>query len=455
MTSSLKKLAFSGAIWSFLGYGFGQGMRLISNLFLTRLLFPEVFGLMSLISTFIIGIALFSDIGLTPSVVYSSKGDDPDFLNTAWTIKAIRGVILWIFAVIISFPLAHIYHNWEIVKILPIVGLTFIFDGLASTSTFTLTRQVDVKKNILFDLFFQILQIVIMLIWAWFDHSIWSLVGGWFISSFFKMIASHFLIKNYTNKFTWNKQMAKEILNFGSWIFLSTAATFVSVQADKLILPKLYQDPGEGLKILGVYIIALTFAMIPQDIVGVISGKIIFPIITKFSELPRENLRRKILSKRWMVLLAVGLIVIVLVCFGDILITKLYDKRYHQASWILPILALGVWPNLLYQTGVESLVAVGKPQYLAMSQTAKSIYMFIVPALAFHWFGLVGFIVAVAINDFGLYSTVVYGLMKEKLNFLKQDFSCTFILVVLILIVLTIRNSLGFGYPLDSLFNIH
>jgi len=244
-------------------------------------------------------------------------------------------------------------------------------------------------------------------------------------------------------------------LNFGSWIFLSTAATFVSVQADKLILPKLYQDPSEGLKILGVYTIALTFAMIPQEIVGVISGKIIFPIITKFSELPRENLRRKILSKRWMVLLAVGLIVIVLVCFGDILITKLYDKRYHQASWILPILALGVWPNLLYQTGVESLLAVGKPQYLAMSQTAKSIYMFIVPALAFHWFGLVGFIVAVAINDFGLYSTVVYGLLKEKLNFLKQDFSCTFILVVLILIVLTIRNSLGFGYPLDSLFNIH
>ena len=455
MTSSLKKLAFSGAIWSFFGYGFGQGMRLISNLFLTRLLFPEVFGLMSLISTFIIGIALFSDIGLTPSVVYSSKGDDPDFLNTAWTIKAIRGVILWIFAVIISFPLAHIYHNWEIVKILPIVGLTFIFDGLASTSTFTLTRQVNVKRNILFDLFFQILQIVIMLIWAWFDHSIWSLVGGWFISSFFKMIASHFLIKNYTNKFTWNKQMAKEILNFGSWIFLSTAATFVSVQADKLILPKLYQDSGEGLKILGVYIIALTFAMIPQEIVGVISGKIIFPIITKFSELPRENLRRKILSKRWMVLLAVGLIVIVLVCFGDMLISKLYDKRYHQASWILPILALGVWPNLLYQTGVESLLAVGKPQYLAMSQTAKSIYMFIVPALAFHWFGLVGFIVAVAINDFGLYSTVVYGLLKEKLNFLKQDFSCTLILVVLIFIVLTIRNSLGFGYPLDSLFTSH
>ncbi len=451
MSSSIKKLAFSGALWTFFGYGFGQGVRLISNLILTRLLFPEIFGLMSLVSTFMVGIGQFSDVGLGPSIIYSPKGDDPLFLNTAWTIKVIRGVILWLFSIFISFPLSHVYNNPQILYLLPVIGLNFIFDGFLSTSVYTLNREVNVKKNIIFDLFFQLLQIAIMLIWAWFNHSIWALVGSGLISSFLKMIVSHFIIKNYSNKFAWQGEIAKEIANFGGWIFLSTAATFIAVQADKLILPKLYQNPSEGLKVLGVYIIALTFAMIPQDIVGVLSTKIIFPVIAKFSDLPRENLRRKILSKRWMVLLIIGVLVAVFFCFGDILISKLYDKRYHQAKWMLPILALGIWPNLLYQTGVESLVAVGKPKYLAFSQTTKSIYMCIFPVLAYHWFGLIGFVIAVAINDFGLYSFVVYGLLKEKLNFLKQDFACTLILAMVILILLTIRNFVGLGYPINSI----
>jgi O-antigen/teichoic acid export membrane protein len=353
---------------------------------------------------------------------------------------------------IIAFPVAYFENNQQLLWLLPIVGLSNVFDGFASTAYFTLTRNIDVKRNIIFDLIFQVINLLVMLIWAWISPSIWALAAGTVVSSFLKMIGSYFLIKGYSNKFAWQPDMVKEIMNFGRWLLLATAATFISVNADKLILPKQYHDSTEGLKVLGVYVIAVTFAMIPQDIVGVLSGKIMFPIISKFSDLPREELRRKILGKRWIILLAIGSIVVFLSCFGDLLISKLYDKRYFQATWILPILALGVWPNLLYQSGVEALLGVGKPQYQAICQFFKSIYMCIALPLGFYWFGLLGFVVAVAINDLGLYALVVYGLWKEKLSFSKQDLSCTLILLMTIAVILGIRYGLGFGFPVENLF---
>ncbi|HBB84471.1 MAG TPA: polysaccharide biosynthesis protein, partial [Sulfitobacter sp.] len=90
--------ALRSTSWIVLSYGGAQAIRLASNLILTRLLFPEAFGLMALIQVVIVGLTLFSDVGIGPSIAQSKRGDDRDFLNTAWTIQAIRGGCLWLAA---------------------------------------------------------------------------------------------------------------------------------------------------------------------------------------------------------------------------------------------------------------------------------------------------------------------------------------------------------------------
>ena len=73
--SGLMARALRGSAWIMLGYCSGQGFRLISNLILTRLLFPEAFGLMALIMVFIVGLTMFSDVGIGPSISQSKRGD--------------------------------------------------------------------------------------------------------------------------------------------------------------------------------------------------------------------------------------------------------------------------------------------------------------------------------------------------------------------------------------------
>jgi O-antigen/teichoic acid export membrane protein len=74
-------------------------IRFGSNLIITRLLLPEHFGLMALVTTFLVGLALFSDTGVGPNIIQNPKGEEPIFFNTAWTVQAIRGVLLWVVAV--------------------------------------------------------------------------------------------------------------------------------------------------------------------------------------------------------------------------------------------------------------------------------------------------------------------------------------------------------------------
>ena len=72
-----KNLLFKGTIWASSGFAISQLMRLSSNLILTRLLFPEVFGLMALVQVVMVGVKMFSDMGIATSVLRDKAGDDP------------------------------------------------------------------------------------------------------------------------------------------------------------------------------------------------------------------------------------------------------------------------------------------------------------------------------------------------------------------------------------------
>ena len=69
---------------------------------MTRLLVPEMFGVMAIAYVVMTGLAMFSDLGLKPSVVQSRRGSDPVFLNTAWATQILRGLLLWLLALIAS-----------------------------------------------------------------------------------------------------------------------------------------------------------------------------------------------------------------------------------------------------------------------------------------------------------------------------------------------------------------
>src|SRR5438874_5493519 len=116
---SLKSRTLRGSMWTIGGYGLSNVLRVAGNLVLTRLLFPDVFGLMTLVNVFIQGLWMFSDVGIGPAIVQSNRGDDPKFLRTAWTIQCFRGVALWLCASALAWPVARFYGQPLMVWLVP------------------------------------------------------------------------------------------------------------------------------------------------------------------------------------------------------------------------------------------------------------------------------------------------------------------------------------------------
>jgi O-antigen/teichoic acid export membrane protein len=444
--SSVKQLAIRGTIWTIATYGLSQIVRFASNLILTRLLAPELFGLMALVSVFIVGLHLFSDIGVGPSIIQNKRGDDPEFLNTAWTMQVVRNFVIWLCCLLIAWPASQLYNEPQLLWLIPVVGLGSIIAGFNSTAMFTLNRQMKIRQISIFQLGGQLIGTAVQLIWAWLNPTIWSLVGSGIVSSLVALVWSHLLIPGQRNRFQWDRHSAIELFSFGKWIFASTAVTFLSDQVDRLILGKLIPFAA-----LGVYGVAFTLADIPRQVLLAISNKVFFPAFTRYTDLPRETFRAKILKNRLPFLLAMALGVAVLTSFGDLLITSLYDKRYVDASWMLPILALGIWPRVLTQTIDQVLFALGKANFPAYGCFAKFLFMVIGLPLGFNLLGLPGAIIIVALNDIPFYLLILYGLHREKLSVFVQDIQTTLLFLLVTGAFILGRVALGYGLPIKGL----
>jgi O-antigen/teichoic acid export membrane protein len=418
----LEGTALTATLWTAGSYGVSQSMRLVNNAVVTHMLVPEYFGLMALVSTITLGVSLISDIGLLPGVIGSPRGDEPVFLDTAWTIQVVRGCSLWIIALILTIPMVHIYHDRRLYALIPAVAFSTVIDGFASTNLMTAARHIGVKRLLMIDLCSQTVTILVTFAMAFATRSIWSLVVGSLAASVLKTTISHLpaVLPGRRNSFAWEKDALHSLVHFGKWIMLGTAFYFLASQADRLILGRLV-----SFTVLGVYGVAFTFADIPRQVIQQFSYRVGLPFIAKMAHLPLPEYRKNCLKYRFYVLAAGSLFLSLVVNFGGPIITHIYDKRYVDTGWMIPILALGLWHTLMYATIGDILFALGKSKYNAIGTACFCITMFTALPLAFHFYGLRGAIISVAAGDFPFYLVLTWGVWKEKVSVWRQDIYST------------------------------
>jgi O-antigen/teichoic acid export membrane protein len=110
---SLKRRVLGAGAWSLAGFALSYALRLGSSLVLTRLLIPSMFGVIAIAMLIMTGLAMFSDIGLKQNIIQSKRGSDTVFLNTAWVVQIMRGLLLWSLALCISLLIYALTHTYR------------------------------------------------------------------------------------------------------------------------------------------------------------------------------------------------------------------------------------------------------------------------------------------------------------------------------------------------------
>ena len=419
-SQSLDARATRGAMWTTLGFGASQVLRLAGNAVVAHLLFAEAFGLMTLVNVFIVGLHLFSDLGIGPSLIQSKRGLEPVFVNTAFTMQAGRGLVLCLVACAGAVPLAHAYGQPMLAYMVPVVGFNSILQGLNSTNLFTANRHLALGRLTVIDLVSQVVGVVTMVIWAWLSPTAWALVAASVTSSLCRLLLSHLGLPGMRNRFTWDKVACRQLLRYGRWIFLSTVLTFLSGQSDRLIFGKLVD-----IQQLGVFSLAVMVAMMPAQALSAVVGKVVFPV---FSQIHNEggDLSAAYRRVRWPILVLSGWTTAGLIAGGPTIIELIYDPRYAQAGWMVQVVAAGAWFGLLLEgTNGSVLLACGLARWTAAGSAAKFAAMIVLIYAGHRLAGFPGALLGATGAELARYLVSTVGARRQRLLGLDQDLLLT------------------------------
>ena len=357
---SLKARSLLAAKWSAIGRVMARALQFISNLVLTRLLFPEAFGLMATASLMIIMVQLFSDFGVQTAIVQNPKGDRKDYLNTGFVISIARGFILFAASLALAYPLAQFYNEEMLWGMISLMSLSMLFSGFENPATALFVKKLKVHKKVQYEFGSELCGFITTVTLAFIFRSVWALVLGSLSRNFFRMILSY-MVTDFRPRPVWNKEAGSEMLHFGKFIFINTMITWLALNLDRLVIGKLI-----NMEILGIYNIGRNLALTTEMLFVQIFMNSYFPAVSSIAE-DNERVRR-IFRKTTSLVIFLGVTVLSLcAAFAGDIINILYDPRYAAAAFSFFWLSLrGIFRVIsLIQSG--TILALGRPKYTSVA----------------------------------------------------------------------------------------
>ena len=413
----LKARAMRGSAWTIIGFGAQQVLRLGSNLILTRLLFPEAFGLMALINVVLQGLQMMSDVGISASIVQNKRGDDPEFLQTAWTLQIIRGGLLWLGACALAYPFAVFYEEPELAWMIPVSGLTVLILGFQTTALAQHNRHLQLGRLTMVQLAGQVLNLTVTILLAWHLRSVWALVYGGVSGTLLQVALAQTILPGVKHRLRLDRACVGEIVRFGKWLFLATGLGFLVGQAsDKLVLGKLVDKD-----VLGVYMLAFMLAKMPTSVVNMLMSRVLYPALSQAARDDYQALGKKVARARSLIWQPLLLMAAGLGFFGPLIVETLWDPRYHDAGWMVQLLAIGLWFGGLNSSLNATLLSIGDSFASAMQNVTMLVVGVPAMLIGYHLGQLPGMLVGTAAGPATAHLTMHVLLIRHHITLYRQD----------------------------------
>jgi O-antigen/teichoic acid export membrane protein len=407
-TSRRVVTALRGSTWTIVGYCGGQLLRAATTVVLARkLLGPREFGLVALATVFLTGIDLLTDLGIGLDVVQHPRGDERIFVNTAFMIQVLRGLLIGGVATALAYPFSHFYGQPQATGLIMVCASSVVVRGFASGSIWTLTRHVQIKTLTFVILSGEVGGFLFALIWAWFSPTAWALVAGRLINNLIYVAASHY-VSDHKISLDWDGLAAKDIMSFGTGVFVSSATYFLGGEAERLFLAK-FATVAE----LGCYALAVTLAMLPTRGLMQVVGQVFFPMI---SELIRTDhnvaIRNYAKARRFFFVLGIAIALGFTVASSRVVLLVL-GPRYAMAGWMLQLLGIRAAFELYSVPPVNLLLASGVARFLAVGNTLRMVLVSVGIWLVNGRFGIHGIVTLLVFAPILAHLLNLWGLVKD------------------------------------------
>lgn len=172
----MNKKVVSGFFWRYLERCGAQGVNLVVSIILARLLLPEDYGLIALVTVFITILNVFVDSGLGIALIQKKNADDLDFSSVFWFNLA-WCALLYLLLFLCAPMIAGFYQKSELTPVLRVLGLQIVISGVKNIQQAYVSRTMQFRKFFFATLGGTIGAAVIGIWMAYHGYGVWALVA--------------------------------------------------------------------------------------------------------------------------------------------------------------------------------------------------------------------------------------------------------------------------------------
>jgi teichuronic acid exporter len=271
--SDLQGRTVKGFFWSFMENFLSQAVTFVVGIVLSRLLSPDLFGLVGMIMIFIAVSEIFVNSGFHQSLIRKQDVGPEDF-STIFYTNLIIAVFFWCLLQVIGPWVADFYGHPILADILPVFGIVVFIDSLALVQKTDLTRRLDFKLLAKISVVSNLVGGVVGILAAYQGLGVWSLV----MKSIFQKLTSTVLLwlqNKWRPIWVFDWSLLKEHFRFGNRLLISGIIDTIFANLYYLVIGK-YFSTAE----VGYYSRADQFQKLPSSNFSNIISRVSYPVMS-------------------------------------------------------------------------------------------------------------------------------------------------------------------------------
>ena len=339
-------------VWTSVQRFAGMGISFISSIILARLLTPEDYGIIGMLTIFMSISQSFLDSGFGSALIQKKRPTQEDYSTVFW-FNLLMSIVLYLILYLSAPFIATFYHMPILCEVLRVQALVLIISAVTMVQANQLRKHFQFRKLTVVSLIASLLSLVVTIGMAYAGYGVWSLVVQGLLMSAIPSIIYWFTNK-WHPKFVFSKESFKSLFSFGGYMFLVHLLNEIGNNIQGLLIGRLFNAST-----MGYYSKARSTEKLASMSISQSLTQITFPLYSEVQD-DRQQLIALIKKLTGVIAFITFPLMFVLILIAKPIFVILYSERWLPSVPYFQILCLAGLGVCLQAVNLQAISAIGK-----------------------------------------------------------------------------------------------
>jgi PST family polysaccharide transporter/lipopolysaccharide exporter len=379
-------------IWASLANGLGRGLQFLKLGALTWLLTPNEVGLVGYALLTLAALRRVSKLGIEEALIEHAEDNVDAYLDTAWTLRTLRGVGIGLLAVLAAPFVAAFVGYPRAEPLIQAMAVLPLLKGLENPGVIYFRKNLAFHREFVYKVGKAATIAVVTIAAAFVLRNAWALVIG-DIAGGLVALAVSYVIHDHRPRPSLDRSKARELFGYGKWITASGLLVYLINEGDDFFVGWFI-----GAGALGIYQISYRFSNAPATEITHVVSSVAFPAYSKLQG-DVDRLRSAFYQALTLTTVLSFPTAVGIVAVAPTFVATFLRPEWAEAARVMQILALwGLLRSLGATTG-PLFQAVGRPDYATKIQFGKLLLIALLIYPATDAYGIAGTAAVIVLNS--------------------------------------------------------